>query len=134
MGAARKASSQEAQAVVMNIVVCVKQVPDSWAEKKLDPADNTLDREAADAVVNELDEFAIEEALQIQEKLGGADSLHSHRADHGTGKGARKRAQGPADGRRHGVHVVDDAMHGSDASARPRCWPSAIEQLRQSSC
>ncbi len=41
----------------MKIVVCVKQVPDSWAEKKLNPADNTLDREAADAVVNELDEY-----------------------------------------------------------------------------
>jgi electron transfer flavoprotein beta subunit len=43
----------------MNIVVCVKQVPDSWAEKRLTAADRTLDRESADAVMNELDEFAV---------------------------------------------------------------------------
>ena len=48
----------------MNIAVCVKQIPDPAVPGKLD-ADNTLDREAADAVVNELDEYAIEEALQI---------------------------------------------------------------------
>ena len=32
----------------LNIVVCVKQVPDSWAEKKLNEADKTLDRASAD--------------------------------------------------------------------------------------
>src|SRR6478752_10357993 len=57
----------------MNIVVCVKQVPDSWAEKKLDPADNTLDRASADSVMNELDEYAIEEALRIKESLDAGE-------------------------------------------------------------
>ena len=55
----------------MKIVVCVKQVPDTWAEKKLDPTDSTLDRASVDAVVNELDEYAIEEALQLAEANGG---------------------------------------------------------------
>jgi electron transfer flavoprotein beta subunit len=55
----------------MNIVVCVKQVPDTWSEKKLDPSDSTLDRAATDPVMNEMDEYAVEEALKIQEAQGG---------------------------------------------------------------
>jgi len=39
----------------MNIVVCVKQVPDTWSERTLRAADSTLDRDAADAIINELD-------------------------------------------------------------------------------
>jgi electron transfer flavoprotein beta subunit len=46
----------------MNIVVCVKQVPDTWAEKKLDPQTKTLDRESVEGVLNEIDEYAVEEA------------------------------------------------------------------------
>ena len=44
----------------MNIVVCVKQVPDTWAERKLKPGDAALDRESVDGLINELDEYAIE--------------------------------------------------------------------------
>ena len=40
----------------MNIVVLVKQVPDTWSERTLRPEDNTLDRDAADAVINERSE------------------------------------------------------------------------------
>ena len=55
----------------MKIAVCVKQVPDTWAEKKLRADDSTLDRDAADGVMNELDEYAVEEALRIGEAHGG---------------------------------------------------------------
>ena len=48
----------------MKIAVCVKQVPDTWAEKKLRSDDSTLDRESADGVMNELDEYAVEEARE----------------------------------------------------------------------
>ena len=51
----------------MNIVVLVKQVPDTWAERKLKDADGTLDRASVDGLINELDEYAIEEGLQIAE-------------------------------------------------------------------
>jgi Electron transfer flavoprotein FAD-binding domain/Electron transfer flavoprotein domain len=56
---------------LLNVVVCVKQVPDTAAERKLKPGDATLDRESADGLINELDEYAIEEALQIAEAHGG---------------------------------------------------------------
>ena len=51
----------------MNIVVLVKQVPDTWAERKLNDSDKTLDRASVDVVMNELDEYAVEEALRIKE-------------------------------------------------------------------
>ncbi|MEO9108946.1 MAG: electron transfer flavoprotein subunit beta, partial [Jatrophihabitantaceae bacterium] len=51
----------------MNIVVLVKQVPDTEAERKLNPADNTVDRASIDPVINYIDEFAIEEGLQLKE-------------------------------------------------------------------
>ncbi len=51
----------------MKIVVCVKQVPDTAAERKLRPADSTLDRASVDGLINELDEYAIEEGLLIAE-------------------------------------------------------------------
>ena len=51
----------------MNIVVCVKQVPDTAADRKLRPSDSTVDRASVDGLINELDEYAIEEGLQIAE-------------------------------------------------------------------
>ena len=53
----------------MNIVVCVKQVPDTWSERKLSDSDSTLDRAAADALINELDEYAIEEGLRDRKSV-----------------------------------------------------------------
>src|SRR4051794_41970941 len=55
----------------VNIVVLVKQVPDSGSERKLDPTDNTVARAGADNVMNEMDEYAIEEALQVRDREGG---------------------------------------------------------------
>ena len=50
-----------------NIVVLIKQVPDTWSERKLKDDDYTLDRDAADAVLDEINERAVEEALLIKE-------------------------------------------------------------------
>jgi electron transfer flavoprotein beta subunit len=113
----------------MNIVVCVKQVPDSWAEKKLNPADNTLDRDATDAVVNELDEFAIEEALQLQEKLGGPDECKVTVLTMGPEKAIESLRKGLQMGADDGVHVVDDALHGTDALGTSLVLAKAIERL-----
>ena len=113
----------------MKIVVCVKQVPDSWAEKKLNPADNTLDRDAADAVVNELDEYAVEEALQIQERMGGADECPVTVLTVGPDKALESVRKGLQMGANDGVHVVDDALHGSDALATSAVLAAAIDRL-----
>ena len=97
----------------MKIAVCVKQVPDTWAEKKLTPDDKTLDRDNVDVVINELDEYAVEEALQLAEAHGGevvAVTMGPARAD----EAVRKALQMGANA---GLHLVDDALAGSDAIA-----------------
>ena len=54
----------------MNIVVCVKHVPDAQGERGFSE-DNTTDRENVDGLLSELDEYAVEEALKIVESEGG---------------------------------------------------------------
>lgn len=54
----------------MNIIVCVKQVPDT-AEVRINPETNTLIREGVPSIINPYDLHAIEAALQLREKTGG---------------------------------------------------------------
>ena len=95
----------------MNIVVCVKQVPDTWAERKLKQGDATLDRESVDGLINELDEYAIEEALQIKEAHGGEVTVVTMGPEKAS-ESVRKALSMGAD---KAVHLVDDALAGSDA-------------------
>ncbi len=50
----------------MNIVVLVKQVPDTYSERRLRESDGALDRDASDAVLDEINERAVEEALVLK--------------------------------------------------------------------
>src|SRR5580692_9790293 len=95
----------------MNIVVCVKQVPDTGMERKLKPDDSTLDRESVDGLINELDEYAIEEALKIAEAHGGEVTILSM----GPQKAAESIRKALSMGADKAVHLVDDALAGSDA-------------------
>jgi electron transfer flavoprotein beta subunit len=56
----------------MNIVVCVKYVPDATADRRFE-SDNTVDRQGVDGLLSELDEYAVEQALQIKEKADNPD-------------------------------------------------------------
>lgn len=95
----------------MNIVVLVKQVPDTATERKLNADDRTLDRAASDGVINELDEYAIEEALLLKEKHGGEVTILTMGPDQATDS-IRKALSMGAD---KAVFVNDEALHGSDA-------------------
>ncbi|GHC93792.1 electron transfer flavoprotein subunit beta [Nocardiopsis terrae] len=95
----------------MNIVVLVKQVPDTATERKLNADDKTLDRAASDGVINELDEYAIEEALLLKEKHGGEVTVLTMGPDQATDS-IRKALSMGAD---KAVFVNDEALHGSDA-------------------
>ena len=53
------------------IVVAVKYVPDATGDRTFDPADNTVDRENVDGLLSELDEYAVEQALQVVEAGDG---------------------------------------------------------------
>ena len=99
----------------MNIVVLVKQVPDSGADRNLRNDDNTRrPRFGEQQVINEMDEYAIEEALKIKsEAHGGEVTILTMGPDRATESIRKALSMGPD----KAVHVVDDALHGSCAVA-----------------
>lgn len=112
----------------MKIAICVKQVPDSWAEKKM--VNGRLDRESVDAVLNDLDEYAIEEALRIVEPLNEGKESPEHTitlismGPERTTEAIRKGLSMGADG---GVLVSDPALAGSDAVATAKVLSKVIQ-------
>ncbi|HEX9066810.1 MAG TPA: electron transfer flavoprotein subunit beta/FixA family protein [Streptosporangiaceae bacterium] len=109
----------------MNIVVCVKQVPDTWSERTLRESDSTLDRDAADAVINELDEYAIEEGLRLAEAQGGEVTILSMGPERAT-ESIRKALSMGAD---KAVHLVDDALAGSDVLGTSAALAAVLGQI-----
>ncbi|GAA2684154.1 MULTISPECIES: electron transfer flavoprotein subunit beta/FixA family protein [Actinosynnema] len=106
----------------MNIVVLVKQVPDTWSERKLSDTDHTLDRDAADAVLDEINERAVEEALVLQAEHGGEVTVLSMGPDRAT-DAIRKALSMGAD---KAIHVSDPALHGSDALTTAKVLAKAL--------
>ena len=109
----------------MNIVVLVKQVPDSGSQRSLDPSDNTVARATADNVINEIDEYAIEEALTVKEAQGGEVTVLTV----GPGSATDAIRKALSMGADKAVHVSDDALHGSDAVATSAVLAAALQQL-----
>jgi electron transfer flavoprotein beta subunit len=108
----------------MNIVVLVKQVPDSGAERNLG-ADNTVDRASASNVINEMDEYAIEEALRIQEAHGGEVTVLTMGPERAAESIRKALSMGPD----KAVHVLDDALHGSCAVATSKVLAATLGTL-----
>jgi electron transfer flavoprotein beta subunit len=108
----------------MNIVVCVKQVPDTWAERTLRPEDSRLDRASVDGVINELDEYAIEEGLRLAEAHGGEVTILTMGPDKAS-ESIRKALSMGAD---KAVHLVDDALEGSDALATSLALATVLQR------
>jgi electron transfer flavoprotein beta subunit len=106
----------------MNIVVLVKQVPDTYSERKLRDADHTLDRDSADAVLDEINERAVEEALLIKEAQGGNVTVVCVGPDRAT-EAIRKALSMGADS---AVHVNDEALHGADVLQTAKVLAKAI--------
>jgi electron transfer flavoprotein beta subunit len=112
----------------MNIVVCVKYVPDATADRRFE-SDNTVDREGVDGLLSELDEYAVEQALQIKEKSDTPDDVKVIALCVAPEKGVdavRKALQMGAD---EGVHVTDEAIAGSDSIATSLVLAKAVEKI-----
>ena len=111
----------------MNIVVCVKYVPDATADRHFE-VDNTVDRVGVDGLLSELDEYAVEQALRLKEKDEGADTVVTvltvgpERAVDAVRKGLQMGAD-------RGVHVSDEAVAGSDALATSLVLARAVEKV-----
>ena len=115
----------------MNIVVCVKHVPDATGDRHFEE-DFTVDRVGVDGLLSELDEYAVEQALQITEKREPTRSTRSPRCASGPEKAldaVRKALQMGCD---QGVHVVDDGIAGSDAIGTSLVLAKAVEKLGES--
>jgi electron transfer flavoprotein beta subunit len=106
----------------MNIVVLMKQVPDTEGDRKLDASDNTVDRSAVDPVINYIDEFAIEEGLRLKEAHDGEVTILTVGPERAT-ESIRKALSMGAD---KAVHICDDALHGSDAIATAKVLANAL--------
>lgn len=108
-----------------NIVVLIKQVPDTWSERKLTDGDYTLDREAADAILDEINERAVEEALLIKEAQGGEVTVLAMGPQRAT-DAIRKALSMGAD---KAIHIQDEAIHGSDAVQTSYVLAAALGQI-----
>jgi len=114
----------------MKIAVCVKQVPDSWAEKKMG-ANGFLDRESVDAVLNDLDEYAVEEALRIVEANGGNEEGGPHTVtviSMGPTRATDAIRKALSMGANDAILVSDAALAGSDALATSAVLAEVIKK------
>ena len=109
----------------MNIVVLIKQVPDTYSERKLDGSDHTLDRAAADAVLDEINERAVEEALKLKEAGDAEVTLLCM----GPGRATDALRKALSMGADKAVHVSDEALHGSCAVQTAKVLATVIGTL-----
>jgi electron transfer flavoprotein beta subunit len=111
----------------MNIVVCVKYVPDAQSDRTFNVSDNTTDRVGVDGLLSELDEYAVEAALKLVEAGEGEVTVVTIGPDQAA-DALKKALQMGAD---KAVHVSDEAIHGSDAVATSLVLAEAIKKVGQ---
>ncbi|ADB33939.1 Electron transfer flavoprotein alpha/beta- subunit [Kribbella flavida DSM 17836] len=109
----------------MKIVVCAKFVPDATADRRFRSEDNTVDRAGVDGLLSELDEYAVEAALTVKEN-GDAEVTVLTVGPEQAADAVKKGLQMGADA---GVHVLDDAIHGSDAVGTSLILAKALAKL-----
>ena len=109
----------------MDIVVLVKHVPDATADRTFSDADHTTDRAGVDGLLSELDEYAVEEALKLVDAHGGEVTVLTMGPEQAMDAVRKALQMGAA----AGVHVVDDALHGSDAPATSLVLAKALDKI-----
>jgi electron transfer flavoprotein beta subunit len=109
----------------MEILVCVKRVPDT-SENEIEVRADGTDIERDDLVysVNEWDNYAVEEAIQIRDRVGGGVTVVSVGDDETEEVIRREMAMG-AD---NGIHLMDDAFEGSDGKGVATALKALVEQ------
>jgi electron transfer flavoprotein beta subunit len=108
----------------MNVVVCVKQVPDPNSVGQLDPSTHNLKREGVEVVLDPGDEFGIEAGLQLAEAHGGQVTVVSMGPEKGLDAIRKALAMGAA----KGVLVSDPSLAGADALTTAKVLAAAIRR------
>ncbi len=111
----------------MRIVVTVKLVPDLNAEKRIDPGTKRLVRTGMETVLNPYDEYALEAALQLKEKLGAETTVTLLSLVPESLKETLRKAL--AMGADDAVVVSDDALAGSDVAMTSAALAQALKKI-----
>jgi electron transfer flavoprotein beta subunit len=110
----------------MNIIVCIKQVPET-TEVRINPETNTLMREGVKSIINPFDMYAIEEALRLKERFGGKIMIVTM----GPPQADAALREAISMGADEGYLVCDRAFAGSDTWATSYTLAGAIKKLGQ---
>ena len=108
----------------MNIIVCIKQVPET-TDVKIDPKTNTLIREGISSIINPFDTYAIEEGVRLREKFGGKVTVLSM----GPPQAQEALREAISVGVDEGILISDRAFAGSDTWATSYTLAKAIEKI-----
>ena len=108
----------------MNVVVCVKQIPDPAAPQSLEPGTHTLDR-SGKLILDDSDAYGVEMALQLVDQAGGGEVTLVSMAPGGETAGLRTAL---AMGAAKAILVSDDARKGSDALTTAKVLAAAIKR------
>ena len=108
----------------MNVLVCVKQIPDPAVPGELDAATNTLKREGK-LILDESDSYGVEMALQLVDTAGGGEVTLGSMAPNGEVGGVR---QALAMGAHKAIVVSDPALAGSDALTTAKILAKCVER------
>jgi electron transfer flavoprotein beta subunit len=109
----------------MNVIVCVKQIPDPASPGELDPSTNTLKRDGK-LILDESDSYGVEMGLQLVDAAGGGEVSIVSMAPNGEMSGMRTAL---AMGAAKGVLVSDPELAGSDALTTAKILAAAVQRL-----
>jgi len=108
----------------MNIIVCIKQVPDT-TDVKIDPETNTLIREGVASIINPFDAYAIEEAIRLKERYGGKVTALTM----GPPQAKEALKEAISLGVDEGIILTDRAFAGSDTWATSYTLAKGIQKI-----
>lgn len=109
----------------MNIIACVKQVPDTEAQIKVKADGSGIDEGGIKWVMNPYDEFGVEEALRLKEKFGGEVTIVCV----GPARAMETIRTALAMGADKGVQIDDPALYEADSYATAEALAAAIKGL-----
>jgi len=109
----------------VNIIACVKQVPDTESQIKVKPDGSGIDDTGIKWVMNPYDEFGVEEALRLKEKFGGDVTIVSV----GLARAIETIRTALAMGADKGIHINDPAFEGADAYTTASVLAAAVKNV-----
>jgi electron transfer flavoprotein beta subunit len=109
----------------MRIVVLIKEVPDTWGERRLDPGTKRVDRAGSEGVLDEIGERAVEAALSYKDGASDTEVVVVSMGPNSTGILRRALAMGATSA----VHILDDRLVGSDLGWTAAALAAAIRRV-----